>query len=112
MSYVGEKAIQLLDKELLTALDFISEQLGATTFNNWKWQKTPPIFEYRGIRTPELRGVTFIEMGMNWTHIDTRPTTDDELLQLKTWKKFRVLVNRVDTSLAPDIEWLEMTVGI
>lgn len=33
----GEKAIQLPDKELLTALDFISEQLGATTVNNWKW---------------------------------------------------------------------------
>lgn len=109
--------------------------------------KTPPIFEYRYIHTPEcpeysitsqhpygkaadfdvkgytsaevnqwlianrnepeLRGVTFIEMGMNWTHIDTRPTTDDELLQLKTWKKYRVLLNRVDTSTAPDIDWPE-----
>ena len=36
----GEKAIQLLDKELLVALDFISEQLGATTVNNWMWRKT------------------------------------------------------------------------
>lgn len=36
----GEKAIQLLDKELLIALDFISEQLGATTVNNWMWRKT------------------------------------------------------------------------
>ena len=37
----GEKAIQLLDKELLIALDFISGQLGATTVNNWMWRKTP-----------------------------------------------------------------------
>lgn len=37
----GEKAIQLLDKELLITLDFISEQLGATTVNNWMWRKTP-----------------------------------------------------------------------
>ncbi|WP_338282951.1 tail fiber assembly protein, partial [Escherichia coli] len=22
-----------------------------------------------------------------------------------TWKKYRVLLNRVDTSLSPDIEW-------
>ncbi|HBE5608577.1 TPA: tail fiber assembly protein [Escherichia coli] len=22
-----------------------------------------------------------------------------------TWKKYRVLLNRVDTSVAPDIEW-------
>lgn len=37
----GEKAIQLLDKELLIALDCISEQLGATTVNNWMWRKNP-----------------------------------------------------------------------
>lgn len=34
--------------------------------------------------------------------------TDDELSQLKLWKKFRVLVNRVDTSLTTEIEWPEM----
>ncbi|HAJ7988801.1 TPA: tail fiber assembly protein, partial [Escherichia coli] len=25
---------------------------------------------------------------------------------LEAWKKYRVLLNRVDTSVAPDIEWL------
>ena len=39
--------------------------------------------------------------------VDLDVATDDELAQLKEWKKFRVLVNRVDTSLAPDIEWPE-----
>ncbi|HDP9832572.1 TPA: tail fiber assembly protein [Escherichia coli] len=24
---------------------------------------------------------------------------------METWKKYRVLLNRVDTSTAPDIEW-------
>ncbi|EMB2912889.1 tail fiber assembly protein, partial [Escherichia coli] len=24
----------------------------------------------------------------------------------EAWKKYRVLLNRVDTSVAPDIEWL------
>ncbi|APJ74150.1 tail fiber assembly protein [Escherichia coli] len=24
---------------------------------------------------------------------------------LEAWKKYRVLLNRVDTSIAPDIEW-------
>ncbi|WP_288655703.1 tail fiber assembly protein [Pantoea sp. UBA6567] len=31
--------------------------------------------------------------------------TDAELNQLHAWRKFRVLLNRVDTSIAPDIEW-------
>lgn len=31
--------------------------------------------------------------------------TDEEVKLLKAWKKYRVLLNRVDTSAAPDIEW-------
>lgn len=30
--------------------------------------------------------------------------TDDEAAQLLAWKQYRVMLNRVDTSLAPDIE--------
>lgn len=30
---------------------------------------------------------------------------DDYEAKLKDWKKYRVLLNRVDTSLAPDIDW-------
>ncbi|MDH2369479.1 tail fiber assembly protein [Providencia rettgeri] len=31
----------------------------------------------------------------------------DETTALKEWKKYRVLLNRVDTSAAPDIKWPE-----
>lgn len=31
--------------------------------------------------------------------------TDEEMESLRAWKKYRVLLNRVDTSKAPDIEW-------
>lgn len=107
----GEKAIELLDKELLIAIDYIREKLNVSiTINDWKWGGQ---YQYRGIRTPEcaeysitsqhpygkaldfkasgvsaesvnkwiiehrndpeLRAISFIEMGMTWTHIDTRP---------------------------------------
>lgn len=36
---------------------------------------------------------------------DIGEATDDELSKLKSWKKYRVMLNRIDTSLAPDIEW-------
>lgn len=39
--------------------------------------------------------------------IDLDMATDEEERKLAAWKKYRVLVNRVDTSLAPDIEWPE-----
>ncbi|MDI9108866.1 tail fiber assembly protein [Serratia marcescens] len=37
--------------------------------------------------------------------IDLDMATDDERALLLIWKKYRVLLNRIDTSAAPDIEW-------
>lgn len=37
--------------------------------------------------------------------VDLDIATEDEKAQLVAWKKYRVLVNRVDTSTAPSITW-------
>ncbi|EPB1285283.1 tail fiber assembly protein [Escherichia coli] len=37
--------------------------------------------------------------------VDLEMATDDEQALLLAWKKYRVLLNRVDTSAAPEIEW-------
>lgn len=37
--------------------------------------------------------------------VDLDMATPEEEALLKAWKKYRVLLNRVDTSLAPDIDW-------
>lgn len=34
--------------------------------------------------------------------------TDDELTRLLVWKKYRVLLSRIDVSKAPEIEWPEV----
>ncbi|BDK37580.1 MULTISPECIES: tail fiber assembly protein [Enterobacter cloacae complex] len=39
---------------------------------------------------------------------DLNLATDEEKQRLLTLKKYRVLLNRVDTSKAPDIEWPEV----
>ena len=39
--------------------------------------------------------------------VDLDIATDEEITQLAAWKKYRVMLNRVDTSTAPDIEWPE-----
>lgn len=39
--------------------------------------------------------------------VDLDMATDEEVAQLTAWKKYRVLLNRVDTSTAPDINWPE-----
>lgn len=37
--------------------------------------------------------------------IDANIATDEEKNLLADWKKYRVLLNRIDVNLAPDIEW-------
>lgn len=37
--------------------------------------------------------------------VDLDMATDDETSMLLAWKKYRVLLNRVDTNDAPDIDW-------
>ncbi|KFA85882.1 tail fiber assembly protein [Enterobacter sp. EGD-HP1] len=40
--------------------------------------------------------------------VDIGEATDAEVSSLHGWKKYRVLLNRVDISKAPDIEWPEL----
>ena len=122
----GEKAIQLMDRELLTFIDKLRTHLGRSiTVNNWQWGGP---FQYRGLRdansdvyskysqhsfgkaldfdvdgmTAEevrqwiidnrllswVRPITFIEDGVSWVHVDTRPTHNDSLVSwhVKTGK--------------------------
>jgi len=37
--------------------------------------------------------------------VDLDMATEEEIALLKEWKKYRVLLNRVDVSTAPDIDW-------
>ncbi|EHX2578178.1 tail fiber assembly protein, partial [Escherichia coli] len=37
--------------------------------------------------------------------VDLDIATEEEISLLAVWKRYRVLLNRVDTSIAPDIEW-------
>ncbi|EFB4401798.1 tail fiber assembly protein [Escherichia coli] len=39
--------------------------------------------------------------------VDLEIATEEETLLLEAWKKYRVLLNRVNTTTAPDIEWPE-----
>ncbi|MGM8611302.1 tail fiber assembly protein [Enterobacter hormaechei] len=39
--------------------------------------------------------------------VDLSMATDDEMASLSAWKKYRVLLNRVDTSEPDEIEWPE-----
>lgn len=37
--------------------------------------------------------------------VDLGMATEAEVALLREWKKYRVLLNRIDTSIVPDVEW-------
>lgn len=37
--------------------------------------------------------------------VDISIATDEEIIRLSEWKRYRVALSRIDTSKAPDIEW-------
>lgn len=45
------------------------------------------------------------QIGVLQDAVDLGMATDEEVLNLKSWKQYRVLLNRVDVNSASDIEW-------
>ena len=52
-----------------------------------------------------LRAKADAEISWRQDAVDAGIATDEETSTLTQWKKYRVLLMRVDTSTAPDIEW-------
>ncbi|WP_149002032.1 tail fiber assembly protein, partial [Escherichia coli] len=54
------------------------------------------------------------EGGCSWyvqTVVELEIATEEETSLLEVWKKYRVLLNRVNTTTAPDIEWPVAPIG-
>lgn len=52
-----------------------------------------------------LRAASDAEISWRQDAVDAWMATDEEATALTGWKKYRVLLMRVDASKAPDIEW-------
>lgn len=70
----------------------------------------PPISKEQHIAEAESKKQSFLAEATDviaplQDAVDLDMATDEEYEQLKEWKKYRVLLNRVDTSTAPDIDW-------
>ncbi|TNH44801.1 tail fiber assembly protein [Photorhabdus luminescens] len=88
----------------------------ATHFDRWdgsKWVtdkeaiKDSEIEQARQLRdtlcTQANKTITLLQYA-----VDTELASEEEQALLLEWKKYLVLLNRVDTSLVPDIKWPEM----
>lgn len=57
-----------------------------------------------------LKSVADTEISWRQDAVDAGIATEEETAALSEWKKYRVLLMRVDTSKAPDIKWPELSV--
>lgn len=66
----------------------------------------PPLTrsEADSIKSNKLNDAT-IKISTLQDALDLGIATEDELAQLKEWKTYRVLLSRIDTSKASDVEW-------
>ncbi|MEZ3484205.1 tail fiber assembly protein [Escherichia coli] len=74
------------------------------------WVDEPPLSPEQKISDAENMKATFrakADSEISWRQdaVDAGIATDEETSILTEWKKYRVLLMRVDTSTAPDIEW-------
>nr|WP_272656316.1 MULTISPECIES: tail fiber assembly protein [unclassified Providencia] len=72
----------------------------------------PPISKEQLIAEAELQKQLLLVEASNaiaplQDAVDLGMATDEEKAKLTAWKTYRVSLNRVDTSLVPDIDWPE-----
>uniref|UniRef100_UPI0036DE70AE tail fiber assembly protein n=1 Tax=Photorhabdus sp. RM322S TaxID=3342825 RepID=UPI0036DE70AE len=88
----------------------------ATHFDQWtgkEWVTDKDALKVSRIKQAEQQRATLCQQANEAAillqyAVDTELASEEEKAQLLNWKKYLVLLNRVDTSLAPDIEWPKM----
>ncbi len=84
--------------------------LGADKKGRPVWIDSPPLTKEQLIEQAEAQKQSLlaeanIAIAPLQDAVDLDMATDEEIAQLKAWKIYRVYLTRVDTSLAPDIDW-------
>ncbi|MBS9432683.1 tail fiber assembly protein [Photorhabdus hainanensis] len=74
------------------------------------WEDIPPPTKEELIFIAESKKTQFISLANEKITplsdaVELDIATDEEMLLLKEWKKYRVMLNRIDTSNAPEIDW-------
>ncbi len=103
-----------------TEIDYIGELKAdytllepKTEFDKWngkKWVTDKDAMQAAAVAEAEQQKSTLINEAKDvisslQDSVDLEIATEEEAAKLKEWKTYRVMLNRVDTSTAPDIEW-------
>jgi len=82
--------------------------VGADNMPAWNDLPLPSpaqLVSHADMKKAELRAAADSEITWLQDAVDAGIATDEETAALAEWKKYRVMLMRIDTSSAPDIEW-------
>lgn len=86
----------------------VDSDTGEFTGGTWTETGSAPAVDYAAIAEKEkedLMASATVIMAPLQDAVEEEMATDEETALLKQWKKYRVLLSRVDVSAAPDITW-------
>lgn len=109
---IPDDAVKITDEEWIDLLKQQSEGrvIAAGKGGNPVANAAPPLTSSQLIEIAEsqkssLMAQATVAMAPLQDAVDLDDATDNEKAMLTAWKKYRVLLNRVDMSTAPDITW-------
>lgn len=97
-------------KESFTGAAPEGKRLGADKKGNPAWVDMPPPSREQLVSDANAKKQTLIAeatvaIAPLGDAVDFGMATDEEVKSLKEWKKYRIMLNRIDALMAPDIEW-------
>ncbi|MEQ4624216.1 tail fiber assembly protein [Providencia manganoxydans] len=111
MKYFIDKHNEIYAYELDGSQDeFIRDGLNRISEREALKIANPPISQQQQIKEAEEQKRALISevteiIALFQDSIDLEINSDLDVIKLKKWKEYRVLLSRVDVSLAPDINW-------
>lgn len=109
---IPDDAVEITDETWLDLLKQQSEgkvieagENGMPVANDAPPLTTAQLIEIADSQKSSLMAQATVEIAPLQDAVDLDEATDSEKAQLTAWKKYRVLLNRIDTSTAPDIKW-------
>ncbi|CNE11911.1 tail fiber assembly protein [Yersinia kristensenii] len=68
-------------------------------------EKSAATIQSAALKKAELKSIADSEISWRQDAVDGGYAEPEEIVDIATWKKYRVLLMRIDTSKAPNVEW-------
>lgn len=109
---IPDDSVEITDEIWVALLDgqsqgklITSDKKGRPILQDYPAPTSKQLIEMAEVEKAKLIAIATVAINPLQDAADLEIATDEEAASLKAWKTYRVMVNRVDTSKAPNIDW-------